>query len=151
MEKRYNKLYLPIIQKIFTIISCILIILSLGLEAASKKSMGVYRDLVFRKGLLENTILSSNLLNLYKWFLIAGIGSCAVIIILKRIYIIDRMKKYIKATMALSIILLIMILFYNRVGLTAYPLMVVSIGITVVLRYIMIILSRILNREFLYL
>lgn len=151
MKKKYNELSLQMMQKIFTIISCILIILSLGLEVASKKSMGVYRDLVFRKGLLENTILSSNLLNLYKWFLIAGIGSCAVIIILRRIYIIDRMKKYIKTTMALSIILLIMISFYDRVGLIAYPWMVVSIGITVVLRYIMIILFRILNRKFLYL
>lgn len=139
MVKKYGKIYLVMVHRIFTVISCILIISSLGLEIASRKSMGVYRDLVFRKGILENTILGSDLLNIYKWLTMIGIGVCIIIIFSKRNSIISRAKKYIWTTISFSIVFVIMIIFYNKISWIAYPLMLVSIGITVIFQYIVIV------------
>jgi hypothetical protein len=118
----------------------------MGVEILSKKSMGVYRELLFRKEILESRIFSPSLLNIYKWILIVGIVYTIIITILRGNYGIDKANRYIKLTMGLSIMLLIMIVFYDKVDLITYPLLVVSISIIVILRYIMIILIRIYSK-----
>lgn len=146
MEKKYNKYYLLMLRKVFTVVSYILISLCMGVEILSKKSMGVYRELLFRKEILESRIFSPSLLNIYKWILIVGIVYTIIITILRGNYGIDKANRYIKLTMGLSIMLLIMIVFYDKVDLITYPLLVVSISIIVILRYIMIILIRIYSK-----
>lgn len=139
MLKRYKKFYLVMTEKILPTILYFIITLSIGLEIAAQKSMGVYRDLIFRKEALENTILHIEILNIYKWIILVGIGACAIIISLRKVNTSDRVKKYIFGTMGLSIVLLIMISFYNKVSFVAYPWMVLSVGLSVLFQYIRII------------
>ncbi|WP_432663040.1 hypothetical protein R9X47_20935 [Wukongibacter baidiensis] len=139
MLRRCRKCHLVVTEKILPVISYFFIVLSIGIEAAARKSMGIHRDLVFRKGALEDTVLSVKLLNIYKWIIIAGIVVCIGIIILRRANIIGRLKQYVFFTVALSIVLLVMIIFYKEVSLIAYPWMVVSVGTAVIFQYIRII------------
>ncbi|WP_432407748.1 hypothetical protein [Wukongibacter sp. M2B1] len=139
MSKKYRKIHLAIIERILPAVSYFLIVLSMGLEIAVRKSMGIHRDLVFRKGIIEKTVLSVEKLNIYKYLILAGIGICTVIIILRRYKINDRLRKYIFLTVGLSILLLMMIISYNKVSLIAYPWMVISVGIMVICQYIRII------------
>lgn len=141
MTRGFKSVSSLVIEKILPYISYMIILLSIVLEIAAKKSMGFQRDLIYRKGLLENSILTFDLLNIYKWIVLAGIVFCTIIIISKGDTFSDRLKKYIHHTIALSIVFVIMIIFYTKVTLVAYPLMVLSIGISVVFQYI-----RIVNR-----
>jgi len=145
MSKGYRTIHLVMIEKVLPRISYFLIVLSISLEIAARKSMGVHRDLVFRRGVLEKTILSLDVLNIYKWVALVGIGSCIGIMIFKRDNIIDKLKKYTFSTVGLSIVFLVMSIYYNEVSLLAYPWMIGSIGIAVLFQYIRII-AQIINK-----
>tara|TARA_B100000965_G_C19119147_1_gene552453 strand:- start:24 stop:458 length:435 start_codon:yes stop_codon:yes gene_type:complete len=138
--QRERKSFFPLLtEKILSYISYILILSSIVIEILAKKSMGFQRDLIYRRGILESLILSSELIYIYKWIALAGVASCLGLIIFKGYKLSGKLRKYIWQTIAFSMIFFLMLTFYRSVSLIAYPLMVGCMGAVASFQYIRII------------
>lgn len=131
---RKNKIANILIKLILPITSVLMVFMSIVIEVLTKKSMGVYRDILFRNRILEESILTNNLINLYKIFISLGVITCILILILKRIQKISRNN--IILLIILQLIALFMLIFYNKINLIALPIIICSIIYAIIIQLI---------------
>lgn len=137
-----------LVERLLPIFAWLMIILSIGLQIGTQKSMGIYRDLVVRNRVLTNSILTKKLVGVYQWSIWIVIGICLVIFYYHRRRLISqnsdvrkgnlmfRFVKYFRRTMLISIVWFIMIFVDDKVSLLAYPWMVLSVMVMVCIQYL---------------
>ncbi len=142
-----NKVFSKIVEQILPVTSWVIFMMSLVLQIGVQNRMGIQRDLIVRNKKLAATVFSTTYLEGYKLILIAGIAFCIILFIWKRkifshqnISILKwpfsyRWRKYLIYTLAVSILGIIMLAFYNSVSWLAYPWMLLSVLIMVIVQY----------------
>ncbi|QEK12917.1 hypothetical protein FQB35_11610 [Crassaminicella thermophila] len=132
-----------IIESVMPILSWIFLAMTIGLKRFAENSMGIQRDLIVRNKLLNTSILKENLLSIYKWSLLIGIGICIILFfIFMKKNIKNRLwMKYLIKTVSASSLGILIILYYEKVSSLAYPWMTLGILIVVVIQYIRMVYS----------
>jgi hypothetical protein len=150
-NKIYRTVWQRIIEQIMPGVTYFIFAMSIILQKGSESRMGIQRDLMVRNKKLTSSILAPNLLEFYKWGVGIGILFCIVIFnFLKRDsekylnFTVKnslgyRYRKYLIHTAGTNALLLIMLIFYNKATWLAYPWMVLSVLIIVIVQYIRLI------------
>lgn len=151
MIRSFKRFCGVIIESILPSISYIFIIMSLILQFGAQNSMGIYRDLSYRNTLLKNTILTFKLLHLYMLISLIGIFICIGVLyfnnkrIKKEAFLLkahnsqNKFSRYLWCTIGISLLFIFMITIYDKIFWIAYPWMVLTVGIGVIIQYIRII------------
>lgn len=131
-----------IFEKVLPILSYVLFFASIVLQKLGESRMGVSRSLIYRNRILNNTIFLPSLMKLYSIIIILGLIMYFLIICCKfkrciKPILADKISiKYFIKTIIISIISIVLLIFYNKVDLIGYPWITLSMLILLLVEYI---------------
>lgn len=130
-----------IFLKILPSIASLLILASVTLYFLAEKSMVVYRDLMYRNDILNETLLSNGLLGVYKIIALVSIVISIFLFIKFRNSLPKGHLYYIISPIIVGVILYFMINLYNTITWVSYPWMILSVIIKFLVENIRMIYS----------
>ncbi len=130
-----------IFLKILPSIAFLLILASVTLYFLAEKSMVVYRDLMYRNDILNETLLSNGLLGVYKIIALVSIVISIFLFIKFRNSLPKGHLYYIISPIIVGVILYFMINLYNTITWVSYPWMILSVIIKFLVENIRMIYS----------
>lgn len=150
-DKKSKSILSVLVENIFPALTYILFIISIGLQKVTEMKEGIESQVISMNNELTSSILTENSMDLFKYFSIAVIIICSMLLLLKitksnknslfsKKTFFERYRfRYLIFTVLSCGMLFLMLFYYSEVSWIAYPLIVVSALIIVVIQLIRII------------